>query len=84
LAKRKEVHFAVSLENQLGMKRLHQVVVPLMDPLMDWWPQAASSFVSYASEYPTESCAVFCVTVKTFWRSDFEFDSNNKLKVREE
>jgi hypothetical protein len=82
LAKMKEVHCAVSLENQPGMKRLHQVVVPLMDPLMDW-AQAASSFVRYAWECPIGSCAVFCVMAKTFWGSDFEFDSNNELEVGE-
>jgi hypothetical protein len=79
----KEVHCAVFLENQPGLKRLHQVIAPLTDPLMDRWAQAASFFVRYAWECPTESCAVFCVTVKTFWRFDCAFDSNNELKVGE-
>lgn len=59
-------HCVASLENQLGMKLLHQVVVLLMDPLADHLELVVSPFVMNALECRIESCAVFYVKVKTF------------------
>jgi hypothetical protein len=68
MAKMKVLHCEASLENQPGMKQLHQAIVLLKDHLLGCWLQAASSFVKIAWACPTESCAVFYAMVKTFWR----------------
>jgi hypothetical protein len=81
MVKMKDLRCVVSLENQPGMKQLHQVVVPLMDLLLDCWAQAESSSVRYAWGCPTESCAVFDAMAKTFWRCVSKFDSYNEQKV---